>query len=289
VLTGEINLIPGHIKDIEAALEKATKNNGARQANRMAVIPSLVETMEATVALEDKQVTKAKEHALKAIALIPGDLPFESRMLLQGAAGYRLALAHRELGELDQACTVLLAGLEMLKSSKNYFGAAATILQIAAIYERSGKSGKAVRLCQETLDYMAEHQWGNVPPCGFVYLCLAGLLADSGDFEAAKRNLAVGRELVEPIESQFSADQIERAEAKLREAKISPQGLVEPLSPRELEVLQLIAEGCSNREIGQRLYLALDTVKGHNRNIYGKLGVHRRTEAIVRANELGIL
>jgi LuxR family maltose regulon positive regulatory protein len=70
---------------------------------------------------------------------------------------------------------------------------------------------------------------------------------------------------------------------------LKPQRLVEPLSQRELEVLQLVAEGYSNREIGQRLFLALNTVKGHNRNIYGKLQVHRRTEAVARARELGLL
>ncbi|MBA2288887.1 MAG: helix-turn-helix transcriptional regulator, partial [Chloroflexia bacterium] len=67
------------------------------------------------------------------------------------------------------------------------------------------------------------------------------------------------------------------------------QSLADPLSQRELEVLQLIAQGLSNREIGERLFLALDTVKGHNRKIFGKLDVQRRTEAIVRARELGLL
>jgi LuxR family maltose regulon positive regulatory protein len=56
-----------------------------------------------------------------------------------------------------------------------------------------------------------------------------------------------------------------------------------------LEVLQLVAQGLSNSEIGERLFLALDTVKGHNRSIYGKLQVQRRTEAIARARELGLL
>ena len=68
-----------------------------------------------------------------------------------------------------------------------------------------------------------------------------------------------------------------------------PQPLVEPLSKRELEVLQLVAQGHSNREISDRLFLALDTVKGHNRRIYGKLQVQRRTEAVARARELGLL
>jgi LuxR family maltose regulon positive regulatory protein len=67
------------------------------------------------------------------------------------------------------------------------------------------------------------------------------------------------------------------------------QPLIEPLSQRELEVLHLIAQGLSNQEISERLFLALDTVKGHNRKIFGKLQVQRRTEAVARARELGLL
>ena len=65
--------------------------------------------------------------------------------------------------------------------------------------------------------------------------------------------------------------------------------LTELLSRRELEVLRLVALGLSNREIGERLHLAVSTVKGHNLIIFGKLEVRRRTEAIVRARELGLL
>lgn len=65
--------------------------------------------------------------------------------------------------------------------------------------------------------------------------------------------------------------------------------LAEPLSERELEVLRLVAEGLSNREIGERLFLALNTVKGYNRVIFEKLQVARRTEAVARARELGLL
>jgi LuxR family maltose regulon positive regulatory protein len=72
-------------------------------------------------------------------------------------------------------------------------------------------------------------------------------------------------------------------------ASSAAQPLIEPLSPRELEVLHLIAQGLSNNEIGERLFLALSTVKGHNREIFGKLGVQRRTEAVARAREIGIL
>jgi LuxR family maltose regulon positive regulatory protein len=65
--------------------------------------------------------------------------------------------------------------------------------------------------------------------------------------------------------------------------------IVESLTDRELEILHLIAAGHSNAEIGQRLYLALSTVKGHNLRIFYKLQVENRTEAVARARELGFL
>jgi LuxR family transcriptional regulator, maltose regulon positive regulatory protein len=65
--------------------------------------------------------------------------------------------------------------------------------------------------------------------------------------------------------------------------------LIVPLSRRELEILQLIAQGLSNQEISKRLFLALNTIKGHNQIIFSKLQVQRRTEAVARARELDLL
>jgi LuxR family maltose regulon positive regulatory protein len=69
---------------------------------------------------------------------------------------------------------------------------------------------------------------------------------------------------------------------------ISP-ALVEPLSEREREVLRLIAAGLSNQAIADRLVVAISTVKKHVNNIYGKLDVQSRTQALVRARELHLL
>ena len=90
-------------------------------------------------------------------------------------------------------------------------------------------------------------------------------------------------------------DKIVRAFAQ--RAKVIPQptitdqasGIVEPLTGRELEIIRLIAAGQSNREISQRLYLALSTVKGHYLRILDKLQAQNRTEAVARARELGLL
>ncbi len=68
----------------------------------------------------------------------------------------------------------------------------------------------------------------------------------------------------------------------------SPQPLIEPLTPRELEVLRLVAEGLTNREIAQELVIAKGTVKAHLHNIHSKLAVSNRTEAAARARELDL-
>lgn len=64
--------------------------------------------------------------------------------------------------------------------------------------------------------------------------------------------------------------------------------LVDPLSDREIDVLRLLASGCSNKEIGARLGIAEGTVKNHMTNVLGKLGVLDRTQAALRARELGL-
>ena len=65
--------------------------------------------------------------------------------------------------------------------------------------------------------------------------------------------------------------------------------LVEPLSEREREVLTLIAQGLSNQQIADALIVSVGTVKKHLNNIFGKLAVESRTQAVARARALGLL
>jgi len=89
----------------------------------------------------------------------------------------------------------------------------------------------------------------------------------------------VSRAYVNKLLSAFQVDKLIQTQ----------DGLVEQLSDRELEVLRLIAAGLSNKKITEELFISLSTVKTHLRNIYGKLNVHSRTEAIVKAKELELL
>jgi len=85
----------------------------------------------------------------------------------------------------------------------------------------------------------------------------------------------------------ISSDKPEQVEPL--SAQVSESYFIEPLSEREIEVLQLIAEGLTNPEIATRLILSLYTVKTHTRNIYSKLGVGNRIQAVDKARTLGIL
>jgi LuxR family maltose regulon positive regulatory protein len=96
---------------------------------------------------------------------------------------------------------------------------------------------------------------------------------------------------VRHVAPDFVDQLLSRAQAEPGLEKPAPpaQPLVEPLSERELQVLRLVADGLSNREIAERLIISVGTVKTHAHNIYGKLGVRGRTQAVARARELELL
>ena len=102
--------------------------------------------------------------------------------------------------------------------------------------------------------------------------------------KAAARGIRLN--YVRKLLTAFGAGKKEIASAPF---PISPSALGEPFSERELEVLRLIAAGLTNQEIAKTLVIALGTVKTHTANIYGKLGVHSRTQAVARAGELNLL
>ena len=104
-------------------------------------------------------------------------------------------------------------------------------------------------------------------------------------YEALSRKIAPA--YIQRLLAAFPVSEPERADPTKH--RMDQSGLIEPLSEREIEILQLISEGQSNQEIGAQLYLSLNTVKAHTRNIYGKLGVNSRTQASARARALGIL
>lgn len=104
----------------------------------------------------------------------------------------------------------------------------------------------------------------------------------------AIRLAARGESLLEPSVAAKLVAEFTRLAGRAP-AETKPVELIEPLSLREREVLRFLAQGLSNKEIGQRLSIAEGTVKNHMSQVLGKLGVLDRTQAALRARELGLM
>jgi LuxR family maltose regulon positive regulatory protein len=104
-------------------------------------------------------------------------------------------------------------------------------------------------------------------------------------YEALKREIAPA--YVQRLLATFPVTETE--EDASTKSKVDQSGLIEPLSEREIEVLQFLAKGLTNQVVATRLFISLHTVKAHTRNIYSKLGVNNRTQAVDKARTLGIL
>ena len=109
--------------------------------------------------------------------------------------------------------------------------------------------------------------------------------------QSLKRNrnpgISASRDYVERLLSAARGQTV--VSAKPSQTPTANLTLVEPLSDREMEIILLISAGHSNQEIADKSFVALSTVKWHINNIYGKLQVTSRTQAILRAQQLGLV
>ncbi len=115
------------------------------------------------------------------------------------------------------------------------------------------------------------------------------LLKDVGSVQLAEsiRRTVRGESILDPSVAAKVVAEFSRVSSLV--TVTSSEVLVEPLSEREIEVLRLVTVGMSNREIAQKLIISAGTAKTHIHNLCGKLGVHNRTEAAMRARELGLV
>ena len=91
------------------------------------------------------------------------------------------------------------------------------------------------------------------------------------------------------VSPQFVHQLLVECQKARPEGLASANPLAEPLTARELEITKLLASGFSNQEIAQKLILTVGTIKSHTHNIYGKLGVRNRTQAIKCATVLNLI
>jgi LuxR family maltose regulon positive regulatory protein len=189
----------------------------------------------------------------------------------------RVRLAEQALAGLPDLLARLLAAAE---AQHRQGGVLEILLTQVLVYQALDQPAQALAALQRALA-LAE-------PQGYLRL-----FVDEGEplrlLLVALRSLPAEQALPSPAYLERLLAAFPPPPGSLRTPPRQNAELLEPLSERELEVLRLIAQGCSNTEISRRLYLALSTVKGYNLRIFARLGVKNRTEAVARARQLGLL
>ncbi len=238
-------------------------------------------------------LAKAELLALKAKVLLRQGATAEAAACTKEA----VHLASNDRGQTGQMAALAACRVQIAQNEDEAIG---QLTQSLVAAEKNGRLGVAIELY--ILRSLVQARWGDSPeakadlaralslaqPEGYVRLFL-----DEGQPMQrlltqwlAHSDASPLRPYANQLLSQFGAEQ----QMAAAHEKVSPATeLVEPLSPRELEVLQIIALGKTNKQIAQQLFVARGTVKAHTASIYRKLDVANRTEAVARARALGLL
>nr|WP_229696325.1 LuxR C-terminal-related transcriptional regulator [Paenibacillus albidus] len=283
LITGKPTHVEHKLRAAEAALEGARQDVRVRDligliaATRAAVI-SLMMAVKPNGANLKLQAAEASmqmtEHDDKTDDLIGLIAPVKDASV-------------EETHEIDQVISQSIRALEHLRQDNLSVRTSAAWMLGVACQRRRDYAG-ARKAYNEVVSY--SHMMGHKP---MAVLSLIGL----GQIEEADNRPGLAGECYEEalrLAGDLPLPSLHEAQAGLERVRMDLQpglkgNLIEPLSQRELEVLALIAKGLSNRDIGAQLFLAVDTVKGHNRRIFEKLQVQRRTEAIACAHALNLL
>jgi len=270
--------------DLETALSLLDE---AKQVYIQTLVPDLrpIAAMKARIYLKQGRLDKARAWAA------------ERGLSLSDEVSYLHEFEYLTLARLEIAnpqVNALLARLLQAAEAQNRRGSALDILLVQALaHEAQGNHPQALVALKRALS-LAE-------PEGYVRIFvdegkpMRMLIADfrlsieKQMSSSAHAQLGYTGKLLAAFAPPVNKQSTTPALAAGARVKNPKSEMVEPLSERELEVLRLVAQGLSNREISLRLFLALNTVKGHNQKIFNKLQVQSRTEAVARARELGLL
>jgi ATP/maltotriose-dependent transcriptional regulator MalT len=257
VLLARLKLAQGDVAGAAAKLSEASQF--ARQNTLLSCLPGIAAA---------QVLTFLRRGQLEAAARLATthDLPLSR------------ARVHLAQGDPSAALTVLVPWREQMEA-RGWADARLMALVLEAVaLQAQGEGDQAVQVLLDALALAA--------PSGFLRL-FVDEGAPMSHLLAAAAAQGMMLDYIAKVMAACEAEEHKSASSLYLSAPAQP--LIERLSRREVEVLRLVAQGCSNQEIARRLVLALSTVKGHNQHICAKLHVERRTEAVARARALNLL
>ena len=198
---------------------------------------------------------------------------------------------------------VLIAQYRRDPTDETFQKAMTLLTQLHSVAEAGGRSGSLIEIL--ILQAITNEAQGNIASAlqlleraltladteGYLRIFvnegqpMARLLYEALACESRPREITPN--YVQRVLTAFPLNELEQKKSLKTQSQAA--GLLEPLSKREIEVLHLIAEGQTNQDIATTLFLSVNTVKVHTRNIYGKLSAHLRADAGAKARALGIL
>lgn len=287
-LAGERETVKARLADVQQAWNRREAEGNVPDREAWIVIPSLAQTVAAIVALQDGDAESGLEHALRALELIPDD-PRVNRNLLVGAATSQLAQAYRELGQYEQSIAIMLDSLAQLKETNNIIGLVRGLHDLVQMHLASDRAIKAQEISDDILDHLSQHGYARLPLMALVHAARAEVALACNDHDVARALVDTALTVAGNSQYPLLVERLEALRSQLAAVEERAATLIEPLTDREMDVLRLLSAGYSNQEIADELVITEDTVKRHNTHIYGKLEVSNRTQAVLRAQDIGLL
>ena len=316
LLIGKLEKIEAHLISAETKLDGLNDENELR--GQIAAIRAYAAAQrgnpEQAIELANNALELLPEHDLSVrcvVTFVLGGI-YYIQQDFQNALSAMLEASQlgEQAGNLHLAVAALNAAGELLKQQGNLEEAEKILYQ--AMHLGSGPSGKPLpitagvninfaelRLIQKDLKSARQYaligldlaeKIVNAEGQILCHLILAQVAHFEGKPDKARTALEKAKRLSVTVQLPPGRDeQIAACEKMLLAAPVSgvnQDALIDPLSEREIEVLQLFAEGLSNQEIAEKLIISLGTVKAHSSNIYRKLDVRNRAQAVIAAREM---